>query len=550
MQGVVVGPGAWGRNAAVFTAIYGDCEIARELSCEAAVLPAMQDTTRSPRNRGLWSKWPATTISALTGLTALALLMLTHAPVAGEVDSEAAAKVEEEREAEVSSASPASSEIVATLPGPSKLESVMSPKSKSGLYAMKGPRDAAAAGPSPAAADDSDVWGGIEGVEVGESFGVGGLGLVGTGRGGGGTGDIVGTGSGYGRGARGMDHRRYDRTLQSRVLTVGTVDDNADANAYATALTRLGADQGVLGIDAALWNMAPPQQRHVAQPGGLDVALVIDTTGSMGDELEYLKVEVRDIAEQVSRSYPGVAQRWGLVVYRDRGDDYVTRSMDFGDIDAFVEKLGKQQAGGGGDMPEAMDVAMDASAKLSWRTGADTARMVFLVADAPTHEGVAARRFASAVLEHRSDNTAIYPVGASGVHTEAEAEMRLAAKVTGGQYIFLTDHSGVGGHHDAPKVEQYKVETLHDAMARMIDRELGDASVRVRTPRLLAVDTRMPSLAVVDDLDTLVQAPTPVDVWDSLRALLADRVMLALSMLMMVLAGMGFDTLIHRWRGR
>lgn len=66
--------------------------------------------------------------------------------------------------------------------------------------------------------DDEDVWGGITGAEVGEAFGVGGLGLSGTGRGGGGTGEGTiglgntgligsgggsGTGSGYGRGASG-----------------------------------------------------------------------------------------------------------------------------------------------------------------------------------------------------------------------------------------------------------------------------------------------------------------------------------------------------------
>lgn len=66
------------------------------------------------------------------------------------------------------------------------------------------------------ASDDADVWGGLSGTEVGEAFGVGGLGLVGTGRGGGGVGEGTlglgesgligkgggsGSGSGYGRGA-------------------------------------------------------------------------------------------------------------------------------------------------------------------------------------------------------------------------------------------------------------------------------------------------------------------------------------------------------------
>ena len=67
---------------------------------------------------------------------------------------------------------------------------------------------------APGGVDDA-VWGGLQGTEVGEAFGVGGLGLVGTGRGGGGVGEEVGlgsigligrgggsgTGSGYGRGA-------------------------------------------------------------------------------------------------------------------------------------------------------------------------------------------------------------------------------------------------------------------------------------------------------------------------------------------------------------
>ena len=53
---------------------------------------------------------------------------------------------------------------------------------------------------------DEDVWGGLTGNEIGEAYGVGGLGLIGTGRGGGGTGEGSiglgntgsGTGSGYG----------------------------------------------------------------------------------------------------------------------------------------------------------------------------------------------------------------------------------------------------------------------------------------------------------------------------------------------------------------
>ncbi len=124
-------------------------------------------------------------------------------------------------------------------------------ESKSGLYAMKGPKDAIpqmARNFDPAAGhgilaignDDADVWGGLTGTEVGEAYGVGGLGLVGTGRGGGGTGEGTislgntgligkgaGSGSGYGRGAgAGFGGRgtRVPTVRQAKAEVVGALD--------------------------------------------------------------------------------------------------------------------------------------------------------------------------------------------------------------------------------------------------------------------------------------------------------------------------------------
>lgn len=87
-----------------------------------------------------------------------------------------------------------------------------SSRPRSGLYAMKGPKSATpqmhrAAMSKEDRSSAEDVWGGLSGTEVGEAYGVGGLGLVGTGRGGGGTGQgtiglgntgIIGKGGGGG----------------------------------------------------------------------------------------------------------------------------------------------------------------------------------------------------------------------------------------------------------------------------------------------------------------------------------------------------------------
>jgi hypothetical protein len=148
-------------------------------------------------------------------------------------------------------------------------------KQKSGLYAMKGPKDAVPqmarnfdpdmmarnagilgmiqqesghflaspyGGAFAVGNDDEDVWGGLTGTEIGEAFGVGGLGLVGTGRGGGGTGEGTiglgnvgligkggggGTGSGYGRGSGagfGGRGKRVPQVRQAQAQVKGALD--------------------------------------------------------------------------------------------------------------------------------------------------------------------------------------------------------------------------------------------------------------------------------------------------------------------------------------
>jgi hypothetical protein len=206
-------------------------------------------------------------------------------------------------------------------------------------------------------------------------------------------------------------------------------------------------------------------------PAALDLALVIDTTGSMGDELDYLKVEMRDIVSRVSSTYPGVAQRWALILYRDDGDEYVVRSFDFTNtLTTFQANLSAQSAGGGGDIPEAPDRALAKLTSLSWSPGA-VARMAFWVADAPHHQGREATMMQD-ILMSQALGVRIYPIAASGTEDLLEYTMRTAAEVTGGRYLFLTNDSGIGFSHKEPTIPCYFVTSLNRAMYRMIDMEL------------------------------------------------------------------------------
>lgn len=226
---------------------------------------------------------------------------------------------------------------------------------------------------------------------------------------------------------------------------------------------------------AAWWDFVIGHEPST-MPQQLDLALVIDTTGSMGDELEYLKLEISNIAARVERLFPGIDQRFALILYRDNGDRYVTRNFDFTDsLAEFQQKLNDQHASGGGDYPEAMHAALEQAGELSWRSR-NTARVMILVGDAPPHNRHMERTF-EAVQKLRQREVTIFPVAGSGTRDEAEFALRTAAFMTMGQYLFLTDHSGVGLPHAAPHASDYNVEWLSAVMLRMIASELSGRDV-------------------------------------------------------------------------
>jgi hypothetical protein len=243
--------------------------------------------------------------------------------------------------------------------------------------------------------------------------------------------------------------------------------------ATAGSATMAGAAQ--VG-DAEVTLTVPGATAAAAQ--ALDVALVIDTTGSMGDELEYLKVEVRSISDRVARDFPGVAQRWALILYRDVGDEYVVRSFDFtASLATFQSQIATQVAGGGGDYPEAPDQALARLTTLGWGQSA-SARMAFWIADAPHHTGREGR-MVTEMLTAQGMGIRLYPVAASGTNDLLEYAMRTAAQVTGGRYLFLTDDSQVGNGHKEPTIPCYNVTTLDKAMVRMIGMELSGVDIPV-----------------------------------------------------------------------
>jgi len=215
----------------------------------------------------------------------------------------------------------------------------------------------------------------------------------------------------------------------------------------------------------------------------VDICFVLDTTGSMADEIQRLKDTLGAVNAAIAGASEKPDVRFGMVVYRDRGDQYITRKTDFtGDVERFAGSLALVGAGGGGDGPEDLQAALDvALRKLEWRPGA--IRVAFVITDAPPHvypdeefSYVAAARNAAA------RGIKIVGIGASGLSTRGEIVLRHLAQVTMGEFVFLTyGESGDSDEAGSP------ARVSHHTGANFQTRNLDAIIVRFIRSELMAL---------------------------------------------------------------
>ncbi|HEX8334436.1 MAG TPA: carboxypeptidase-like regulatory domain-containing protein [Segetibacter sp.] len=200
----------------------------------------------------------------------------------------------------------------------------------------------------------------------------------------------------------------------------------------------------------------------------VDIAFVVDATGSMGDEIRYLQEELQDVIGKTAAKYKDVQLHSGAVFYRDRADEYLTRHINFQtDPLQLINFIKHQSAGGGGDFPEAVEDALSTALdSLQWHKDA-RAKILFLVLDAPPHDA-AKDKINSLVKRAAIKGIRVVPIVCSGIDKSTEYLMRCIALATNGSYVFLTDDSGIGNPHIKPTTDEFKVELLNDLLPRLI----------------------------------------------------------------------------------
>ena len=258
--------------------------------------------------------------------------------------------------------------------------------------------------------------------------------------------------------------------LADAVLEVQVRKPAADGELRGSALLKRGQRDALqVKLDAN----APLERAR------LDLVFLVDATGSMGDEIDKLRSSMQAMADQIGRlpSQPEIC--FGLVAYRDRGDQFFVRAHDLtDDLGAFQQVLGGLRAGGGGDYPEAMNEALHTAVhRISWR-GQGATRLVVLVADAPPHLDYGQPWYDDDMQGALARGIKLFAVGASGLDRTGEAVFRQVAQYTGGRFVFLTyadarQPSSGPGRETTHDVGNYSVESLDKLVVRLVREELG-----------------------------------------------------------------------------
>lgn len=252
-------------------------------------------------------------------------------------------------------------------------------------------------------------------------------------------------------------------------LWVGAFQKEKELN---TALLRLKVNEqwvSTAAISETQVNRIALDEALPSPTNQVQIAFMVDATGSMGDELEFLKMDLKKVINEVQKTNTQLKISTATVFYRDEGDEYVVKHSPFTeDINQTIEFISQQRADGGGDFPEAVDKALVQLNQLQWQPEART-RIAFLVLDAPPHNKPAViSSIQYSVKTAAASGIKLIPVVASGIDKTTEFLMRFIAMYTNGTYVFITDHSRIGNKHLEPSVGEYQVEKLSDLMVRLI----------------------------------------------------------------------------------
>ena len=195
----------------------------------------------------------------------------------------------------------------------------------------------------------------------------------------------------------------------------------------------------------------------------IDVCFLLDSTGSMSDEITVVKQKIWEIVNEILLGEPRPDVRFSIVTYRDRGDEYVVKKFHFTrDIDRLHSDLMQIVATGGGDKREDVNEAFRTAVhNLRWDMSKGVARMIFLIGDAGPQYYSQSVRYQDTAKVASKKNIQVFSIGCSGIDHNEIFEFKQISSLTGGVFEFLT----------------YKMDVEQDGMKKTLMITGDDASI-------------------------------------------------------------------------
>jgi Mg-chelatase subunit ChlD len=241
----------------------------------------------------------------------------------------------------------------------------------------------------------------------------------------------------------------------------------------------------------------PPLNHHItaSQNPKIDVVFVLDTTGSMSGLIQTAKEKIWSIATTMASAQPTPEIRIGLVAYRDRGDQYVTKLVDLSnDLDSVYATLMDFEAGGGGDTPESVNEALyDAVHHMSWSEGEQAYQVVFLVGDAPPHMDYNEVRYPQIVASAIEKGIVINTIQCGDIPTTVAPWTQIASLAQGS--FFQVEQAGGAVAYTSPFDDK-----IAELSAKLDDTRLyyGTEKEKERMLQKVAAADKLEALASVE----------------------------------------------------
>ncbi|MBK4215021.1 VWA domain-containing protein [Paracoccus caeni] len=210
------------------------------------------------------------------------------------------------------------------------------------------------------------------------------------------------------------------------------------------------------------------QSTQSARPQ-VQVAFVLDTTGSMSGLIEGAKQKIWSITNTILDVNPDADISMALIGYRDRGDEYVVKPFHMTrDVQGLYSELRRFTADGGGDTPESVNEALEAAVRgQDWTEGDNVRRIIFLVGDAPPHMDYQnAPRYAEVISAAREKGIIVNTIQA-GDDPETREYWQEIARLGGGQYHPIPQDGG----------QIVQIQTPYDQQINDVQRRIDDTIV-------------------------------------------------------------------------